>query len=91
MAGKAVRRDACRSAAAWVIPRIYCRLVAQGDEGVCRLRHALPRPVVIDRTTDPSCDRETWTPSTLPTGIAASADLTLAARAASDAVSLSRR
>jgi hypothetical protein len=47
--------------------------------------------VVIDRTTDPSCDRETWTPSTLPTGIAASADLRLAARAASDAVSLSRR
>jgi hypothetical protein len=29
--------------------------------------------VVIDRTTDPFRDRETWIPSTLPTGIAAGA------------------
>ncbi len=47
--------------------------------------------LVIDRTTEQSCDRETFIPTILPTGIAASADPTLAARAASYAVSLSRR
>lgn len=47
--------------------------------------------LVIDRITDQSCDRETFIPTILPTGIAASADPTLAARAASYAVSLSRR
>ena len=47
--------------------------------------------LVIDRTTDQSCDRETFIPTILPTGIAASADPTLAARAGSYAVSLSRR
>lgn len=47
--------------------------------------------LVIDRITDQSCDRETFIPTILPTGIAASADPTLGARAASYAVSLSRR
>ena len=47
--------------------------------------------LVIDRTTDQACDRETFIPTILPTGIVASADPTLAARAASYAVSLSRR
>lgn len=47
--------------------------------------------LVIDRITEQSCDRETFIPTILPTGIAASADPTLAARAASYAVSLSRR
>ena len=47
--------------------------------------------LVIDRATDQSCDRETFIPTILPTGLAASADPTLAARAASYAVSLSRR
>lgn len=48
-------------------------------------------PWPADRTTDQACDRETFIPTILPTGIAASADATLAARAASYAVSLSRR
>lgn len=47
--------------------------------------------LVIDRITDQSCDRETFIPTILPNGIAASADPVLAARAASYAVSLSRR
>ena len=47
--------------------------------------------LVIDRSTGPSCDRETFIPTILPTGIAASGDPTLAARAASYAMSLSRR
>lgn len=47
--------------------------------------------LVIDRATDQACDRETFIPTILPTGIAASADPTLAARAGSYAVSLSRR
>lgn len=47
--------------------------------------------LVIERSTDQSCDRETFIPTILPTGIAASADPTLTARAASYAVSLSRR
>ena len=47
--------------------------------------------LVIDRTTDQACDRETFIPTVLPTGIAASADPTLAARAAAYAVSLGRR
>jgi catalase len=47
--------------------------------------------LVIDRATDQACDRETFIPTVLPSGIAASADPTLAVRAASYAVSLSRR
>ena len=47
--------------------------------------------LVVDRITDQSCDRETFIPTILPAGIAASADPTLAARAGSYAVSLSRR
>jgi catalase len=47
--------------------------------------------LVIDRITDQGCDRETFIPTVLPSGIAASADPTLAARAAAYAVSLSRR
>jgi catalase len=45
----------------------------------------------IDRLTDQTCDRETFIPTVLPKGIAASADPTLAARAGAYAVSLSRR
>ena len=47
--------------------------------------------LVVDRSTDQSCDREIFIPTILPTGIAASADPILAARAASYAVSLGRR
>jgi catalase len=47
--------------------------------------------LVIDRLTDQTCDRETFIPTVLPKGIAASADPTLAARAGAYAVSLSRR
>jgi catalase len=47
--------------------------------------------LVVDRSTDQSCDREVFIPTVLPTGIAASADPILAARAGSYAVSLSRR
>jgi len=47
--------------------------------------------LVIDRITDQACDRETFIPTVLPDGIAASADPTLAARAGAYAVSLGRR
>jgi catalase len=47
--------------------------------------------LVIDRLTDQTCDRETFIPTVLPKGLAASADPTLAARAGAYAVSLSRR
>ena len=43
------------------------------------------------RSADQACDRETFIPTVLPAGIAPSADPTLAARAGSYAVSLSRR
>jgi catalase len=47
--------------------------------------------LLIDRITDQTCDREVFIPTVLPGGIAASADPTLAARAAAYGVSLSRR
>ena len=47
--------------------------------------------LVIERSADQACDRETFIPTVLPAGIAPSADPTLAARAGSYAVSLSRR
>ena len=47
--------------------------------------------LVIDRITDAACDKETFIPTVLPNGLAASADPTLAARAGAYAVSLGRR
>ncbi len=47
--------------------------------------------LVIDRITDQACNGETFIPTVLPTGLAVSADPTLAARAAAYAVSLGRR
>jgi len=47
--------------------------------------------LVIDRITDQACDGETFLPTTLPAGIAPSADPVLAARAGAYAVSLGRR
>ncbi len=47
--------------------------------------------LVINQITDQACDRETFLPTVLPTGLAPSADPVLAARAGAYAVSLSRR
>jgi catalase len=47
--------------------------------------------IVIERADGQACDRETFVPTTLPAGLAPSADPILAARAASYAVSLGRR
>jgi catalase len=47
--------------------------------------------LVIDKITDQACDRETFIPTTLPAGLAPSADPVLGARAGSYGVSLGRR
>lgn len=47
--------------------------------------------LVIERLTDESCDRETFLPTVLPAGLAASADPVLNARSGAYAVSLGRR
>ena len=47
--------------------------------------------LVIASITDQACDRETFLPTTLPAGLAPSADPVLAARAGAYAVSLGRR
>lgn len=47
--------------------------------------------LLIERVTDQACDDETFLPVVLPTGLAASADPVLAARAGAYAVSLDRR
>jgi catalase len=47
--------------------------------------------LVIDRVTDQACDRETFLPSSLPAGLATSADPVLNARAGAYGVSLGRR
>ena len=45
----------------------------------------------IERITDQACDRETFLPTTLPTGLAPSADPVLGARGSAYGVSLGRR
>ncbi len=47
--------------------------------------------LVIDRITDQQCDRESFLPTSLPAGLAPSADPVLAARSGAYVVSLSRR
>ena len=47
--------------------------------------------IVIDRATGQACDKETFLPTTLPAGLAPSADPVLAARSGAYAVSLGRR
>ena len=47
--------------------------------------------LVVERLTDQACDRETFLPTTLPAGLAPSADPILAARSGAYGVSLGRR
>jgi catalase len=47
--------------------------------------------LLIERITGAACDRETFIPTSLPAGLAASNDPVLQARAAAYGVSLSRR
>jgi catalase len=47
--------------------------------------------LAVDRVTGQACDKETFLPTTLPAGLAPTADPSLAARSDSYAVSLGRR